>query len=689
MSASELGQVNFYNPNQLAFWYSPHGTGGGGTSTVYTLTSGGDIIYLNPGGGTVNLAETTTISQLAFNTQNISADGAGDTIIGGNLNMRNNDISGVNAIYLGDSIYFKAGGGSNNILNTSGSNLFFNGSNISAANTGSNWSLYPATNTVQLDSYGLNQTGTGQSNQLNGQTTIGTGADYFPNVTIYPYIFQVGGNVPTSVAYAINLYSGLGGTTLTAEQGISISGTVDVNINSALVALNGAVAQVNSGEFNVLSGAFTVESGTIDFNAPTGNFNIITATANTESGLITETAATSITETAPIINNITPEWTATPAVSGVGQFSIGSIAAPYTSFTVEAAGTIINSLDVAINGSAFQLNTLSNVINGGTYIQNLYSSNAATLGSLNTVNISTGTINGIPYPQNLSTNIATWSQYPATNTITASPGSNLVLQNSNGIQIATNASLAISSENDTLNLAGNILTNVANTAITMFSPYTQFSQPPYGTTSNTGVLTGVSTINGSVYPPPQITTPLASWSYIVPGSGLRLPYNNPYTWNSSPLYASYAGGLNPFAIPTFSSSNTQFNPPLNGMYRVYWNGGRAVPAVPTGTANAIANTTMAYYLKDNNTGTSYNTSILNKSYQVVADGTGSASIPEYTLNVPLTDEILLYMSTGHTYSFVTEAVFGFSSGSGNDPYTLIQGGTNTPLAQFILSYLGN
>ena len=82
-------------------------------------------------------------------------------------------------------------------------------------------------------------------------------------------------------------------------------------------------------------------------------------------------------------------------------------------------------------------------------------------------------------------------------------------------------------------------------------------------------------------------------------------------------------------------------------------------------------------------------SILNKSYQVIADGTGTAYAPEYTFNVPLTDEVLLYMSTGHTYSFESQAVFGFSSGSGADPYTLVQGGTNTPLAQFILSYLGN
>lgn len=453
-------------------------------------------------GGPFNLLSINGAGNLTTNGNEILGTGQWSTTPAiQTLHMAANNIDQVG------SIIFQQGGNVNTLAVNVGGDLTYNGNVIQVGNDiVSQWANYQAVNNVMIPSaYALNINQenvltTYKNSQLNTNIYHGVAGNVVsPDFISYPTTFQVGNT--TSPARTINLTSGIGGTTIFSEQGVSIEGIVDVNINSEIITLDAPAGDVNItslawtvetgltnftvGEWNVFGAATTFEVG--DFSLTAGLTEFTIGDWNTIAGGVQmEVGAFGMESAAAIgMNSVGPMTLASETATSIGGLVALNLGSPLITLaggqtTIASGNLTIGSTAVQIGAGAVTLGTP--VIPGGNLTT--YGSEIST----NTVGGATGgvSVNGSGL---LKANIMTNADTPSLIIKSATPSVDAVqLQNVSSISSAN----------------GMGMTGVSSIA----------GKPSTGMS-----LTNVSTVN--TVPINQIITPVSYAS--IPLNGITIP----------------------------------------------------------------------------------------------------------------------------------------------------------------------
>lgn len=288
----------------------------------------------------------------------------------------------------------------NTLYTPNGTDLWYNNVNLCSGGGGgggNDWATYPANSNVDIPApYGISvgsnaPVATFPTITLCGNTTIGRQSIIplnAPNVEIYPYEFNVGSALYP--ALSIELASGVGGTTITSVEGVSVDATIDVNINAG-----GVVALDAGADVNVLAvGEISLESANTTFI--TGAMEVGTTT-------LTNTATTSIINTAPLIemNGIT---------NVVGAFSVQGATTAITSLatSINSATSIsltsplntILGLQTTFSGANVSLYPTNNLALGQNSVNTYINGSILSLQSPNGVIINGGSLVGMAIQNN-------------------------------------------------------------------------------------------------------------------------------------------------------------------------------------------------------------------------------------------------------------------------------------------------
>ena len=361
-----------------------------------------------------------------------------------------------------------------------------------------------------------------------------------PAVAIYPTSFTVGG-----VIYPATLCQMSAGT-------VSLTATADLNLFSApgIITLSaitpvtgiinlaaGSAVAIEAPDTNV-TGQVTIEGGlTVTPGLGTGNITSTTLTTGAVgAGAITCTAITvpgAVTQT-------------------LGSVSFGTLVppAPCLSFNVNTGfGNILAATTFGIQTPALTLTAAQTQMTGNTQI----GGTLGVTGRLTVTDISgVATINGAAYPPPGSAP-TTWSQYPATSTVTI-PSQYTLLTNT--LQGNGNAGTSTINVNSPLNMGNLTLTTTSKISSLNAAGFqieannlniTGYNNAPalvtFNNASLTGVtsISGVSTINGVAYPPPAQTP--SGWALYPAIQTVTIP--NPYGLNTNRIgTATPSGSLN-------------------------------------------------------------------------------------------------------------------------------------------------
>jgi hypothetical protein len=483
-------------------------------------------------GGPFNLLSINGAGNLTTNGNEILGTGQWSTTPAvGTVHMATNNIDEVG------SIIFQQGGNVNTLAVNVGGDLTYNGDVVQVGEEAvARWANYEAINNVMIpSSYALN---INQENaltvykisQLN--TSIHHGVEgnvASPDFISFPTTFQVG--TATSPAREINLTSGAGGTTIFSEEGVSIEGLADVNINSEVITLDAPV-----GDVNITSAAWTVETGLTNFTV--GEWNVLGAATTFEVGDFSLTAGLTeffIGEWNTIAEAVTMEVAAfgMESAAAIGMNAVGPMT--LTSETTNSIGGLV----------ALNLGSPLITLAGG---QTTIASGNLTIGST-AVEIGAGavTLGTTVVPGG---NLTAYGSIISTNTVGGAVGG--VSVNGSGIlkaNLITNAdepNLVIQSATGTTNVTIHDVTSIDSAGGMAIAGVNSIAgYYPSGMS-----LTSVSTINGT--PINQVITPLAYLTIPLAGTG-------PLPIGSGAVIASSS-----VKIWGFNSSRVMISATLNG-----------------------------------------------------------------------------------------------------------------------------
>ena len=425
----------FPPPNALGEAFSESGIGGGGGgggSNVYTLSASVDEIVLTPtpAGATssVDVATLPSVGSVVAKTARISSADNINTYMTGGIRFDavspsiRPEIEGLLNVKTDNVII------NTNVITTSGTggtaSLRLNGNII--AETPATWANYEAiSNVVIPNSSGVQPTlqinpnnynaglpfYTYPTSVINQNLQVGQPSiipNNAPNISFYPTDFIVGDDtlLGTAPARSINLYSGAGGTSIRALQGIALRAGVDINLTA-------------TADINLLAAATTIEGAVNIVGATNTTGNVSIEGGFEVAGVVALGGATTITgET-----NITGLTTITGglAVSGVADLNGGCA-------VVGGLGVAgITSLTGNLTQTGGDITTTGNVktlaiTSDGTL-------NIAPLGNMALVNLSS--INGQPYVPATNT---PWYNVPAQANVNM--GTN-ILSNVSGLEAPT------------------------------------------------------------------------------------------------------------------------------------------------------------------------------------------------------------------------------------------------------------
>jgi len=491
----------FPSPNVLGETFSESGIGGGGGGggavSTYTLSQSINQVVLTPdGGGTisqVNIADYPVVLNLQNRTQYISATD-NETLINGSAVITQ---------------YLKLN--SDNKLTTSGSgttaSLLINNIPIGGGSVG-DWAKFPATSNVVIpNSSGVQHTLQINPNNYNagfplytyptsvinqnlqvGQPSIIV--NNAPNISFYPTDFIVGDDtiLGASPARTINLYSGAGGTSIRALQGIALragvdinlTATADINLLAAATTIQGAVnitgATNTTGNVSI-EGAFEVVGASVlgGETSISGNTNI--------TGITTITGGTSISGLASLNGGCA-------VVGGLGVAGLLSLTGGLT----QASGSITTSGDVIASGlvKAPQVN-VGLITDNGSGKTSIAPATALALTNLSS-------INGFPYTSGAN---APWYNVPAGGNVNMGT---FGLSNTSGLTapLVAGSNLSLLAPLGGIGIsAPNIVAISGSGGVGISSDIGVDITAPlkvYGNTALVGsTITGVSTINGQPY----------------------------------------------------------------------------------------------------------------------------------------------------------------------------------------------
>lgn len=413
-----------------------------------------------------------------------------------------------------------------------GGKLTYNGDVIQVGeDVVSRWANYQAINNVMIpSSYALNinqenALTTYKISQLN--TSIHHGVEgniASPDFISFPTTFQVGST--SSPARTINLTSGAGGTTIFSEQGVSINGLADVNINSEVITLDAPV-----GDVNITSAAWTVETGLTNFTV--GEWNVFGAATTFEVGdfaltaglteffigewntiaeaVTMEVAAFGMQSAAAIsMNALGPMSLVSETTNNIGGLVALNLGSPL--ITLAGGQTTITSGNLTIGSTAVQIG--AGAVTLGTPV--IPGGNLTAYGSIISTNTVGGAVGGVS---------VNGSGILKANLITNADGPNLVIQSATG---STNVTIHDVTRIDS---AGGMSIAGVNSIAGYY---------PSGMS-----LTNVSTINGIpinqvITSLAYLTIPLAGIGPLPIGSGAIIASSSVKTWgfNSSRVMIS-------------------------------------------------------------------------------------------------------------------------------------------------------
>jgi len=359
-----------------------------------------------------------------------------------------------------------------------------------------------------------------------------------PDITLYPKNFTVGGLLPTPYPARFIELVGIE-TTITSTVNTNLAAplitieAVDTNV-VGIFSVEGDVNVVGvmgvEGDANII-GLLSVE-GAADVTGALG----VQGGGDIAGGLAIQ-GLTNMTGNLSVEGNtvLTGPLTVLGITSAVG-FGTVVPPAPINTFTVVSAGP------ASITSSVFNVAAVESIFTGGLRQTGVGNINFG--GKLFVTDISgVSTINGVAYPPPGSGG-STWSQFPATSTVTI-PSLYTLLTNT--LQGNGNPATSIINVNSPLNMGNlplqttNKITSGNNAGFTLEAntlAITGFNNSPVNVSFNAGRLTGVSQINGVAYPPPGTTA--SGWALYPAVQSVTIP--DPYGLSTNRISTATPSG---------------------------------------------------------------------------------------------------------------------------------------------------
>ena len=504
------------------------------------ITSCGSIDFAFAVGGPFNLLSINAAGNLTTNGVEILPTAQWSTLPAlQTVHMNNHSIDGIN------QLIFQQGGNVNNLSVDGANNLTYNGAIVNTgAGSVANWANFPAVNNVRIPKeYSLsinaeNGLSTYLNSQLNTNILHGVAGNLSaPDFISYPTNFQVGTTL--NPARTISMVSGIGGTTINSNQGVSITGTTDVNINSEVITLDAP-----TGDINATSLALTMEAGTAfitsltEFNLASplttfevGEFNILAGLTQFEFGEFNVTAGLTTME----VGGLAILSGATTTINSVGILNL-------------LGDGIVNIAGADVNVATPLLTLTGAVANIASASLTIESGNVGIAGN---VSMGTSLIAG--------GNLVTYGTTISTNTVDGDAGG--VSVNGSG---KISANTIVSGDNSVLSIRNSIpgtdnvtLADVVSISSTAGMNITKVS-------SITGIddgcpLNNISTINGLPLTPLYLTAGISSGLAITTTPAV-VSTSSVYTWNLPEDYYLVTGSIDvytaaPTALQAFISIN--------------------------------------------------------------------------------------------------------------------------------------